>query len=447
MKLKKITLENYRSFDNFTIDFNENMTVIVAENGVGKTSVLDAIAVALSPFVGGFDSGINKGFKRSDARLKIVDTDSNTIVKEMESTYPVTVTTEALFEEDNFIWKRALTNNRKGSKTTVKDAKNIKNHAKKLQNLVRSSSTENIHLPIISFYGTDRLWNSKAFTNKEKSSSTETQSRLWGYNRALEHASTYKAFNDWFIAESKAEYDALIERIQENNGATNFSLEESVALKNIREAVNSCLTISQWSNIRYNSKFKAITVNHPKQGTVPVSRLSDGVRSMLAMTADIAYRCTKLNPHLHNAPKETKGIVLIDEVDLHLHPKWQQMVIPSLREAFPLIQFIVTTHSPQVLTTVSKQHIRVITFDEAIEPKMSPLARESADALAYVMDTNVKPPLDILEQIHTYEQLVKSGEIDSLKAKEIKKIFDNMGYEIPQQDLELWIFLAEQQNG
>ena len=105
------------------------------------------------------------------------------------------------------------------------------------------------------------------------------------------------------------------------------------------------------------------------------------------------------------------------------------------------------THSPQVLTTVSKQHIRVITFDEALEPKMSPLARESADALAYVMDTNVKPPLDILEQIHTYEQLVKNGEIDSLKAKEIKKIFDKVGYEVPQQDLELWIFLAEQQNG
>jgi len=444
MKLKKITLTNYRSFDNFTINFDENLTVIVAENGVGKTSVLDAVAVALSPFVGGFDSGINKGFKQSDARLRILDADSNTIMKDMESTYPVTVTAEAFIEEESFIWKRALTNDRKGSKTTVKDAQNIKNYAKKLQNIVRSDTRESINLPIISFYGTDRLWNSKAFTNKEKSSSIETQSRLWGYNRALEHASTYKAFNDWFIAESKAEYDALIEQIQKNSDTTDFSLEESIALTNIREAVNSCLTISQWSNIRYNSKFKAITVNHPKQGTVPISLLSDGVRSMLAMTADIAYRCTKLNPHLDNAPKETKGIVLVDEVDLHLHPRWQQMVLPSLHKAFPQIQFIVTTHSPQVLTTVSKKHIRIITSDEAVEPKMSPLARESADALAYVMDTNVKPPLDILEKIHTYEQLVKNGEMESSKAIEIKKIFDNVGYEIPQQDLELWIFLAGQ---
>jgi predicted ATP-binding protein involved in virulence len=78
---------------------------------------------------------------------------------------------------------------------------------------------------------------------------------------------------------------------------------------------------------------------------------------------------------------------------------------------------------------------------------MSPLARESADALAYVMNTNVKPPLNILDDIHTYEQLVKNGKVESSKAKEIKQNFDNIGYEIPPQDLELWIFLAEQQNG
>jgi predicted ATP-binding protein involved in virulence len=148
VKLKKLTLTNYRNFDNFTINFDEKLTVIVAENGVGKTSVLDAVAVALSPFVGGFDSGINKGFKRSDARLKIVDANSNTIMKDMESTYPVTVTSEAFIEEDSFIWKRALTNDRKGSKTTVKDAKSIKNYAKKgilhhPQKQVDSSESQN----------------------------------------------------------------------------------------------------------------------------------------------------------------------------------------------------------------------------------------------------------------------------------------------------------------
>lgn len=450
MKLKKIELTNFRSFEKFEIEFNDNLTVIVAENGGGKTSVLDAVAIALSPFVGGFDSGINKGFKRTDARLKIIDSDNSTIIKEMESSYPITVQANAFIKNREYRWNRALNNNKKGSKTTVKNSKSIRDYAKDLQNLVRSDNLDSVILPIISFYGTERLWNSKTFTNKQKSESTDTQSRLWGYNRALEHASTYKAFNDWFIAESKAEYDKLIETIQLQNRVENFQIEESVALKNIREAVNSSLEISGWNNLRYNSKFNAITVNHVEQGTMPVSRLSDGVRSILAMTADIAYRCTKLNPHLPNAPKETMGIILIDEVDLHLHPRWQQVVIPNLQKAFPNIQFIVTTHSPQVLTTVSKEHIRIIKHDEiwrGEEPTISPFARESADALAYVMNTNLKPPLKIIEKIHAYEIFVKNGKIESTEAQQIKTELDNIGYEIPEVDLELWKFLAEQNNG
>lgn len=129
---------------------------------------------------------------------------------------------------------------------------------------------------------------------------------------------------------------------------------------------------------------------HQDAGTMPVAQLSDGVRNMMGLVADIAFRATKLNPHLGlEAARQTAGIVLIDEVDMHLHPSWQQTVLASLQEAFPNIQFIVTTHSPQVLSTVSREHIRVLEQRAGVytasSPAFSPLAHESGDALAHIM--------------------------------------------------------------
>jgi len=430
VKLKKLTLTNFRSFDNFTIDFDKNLTVIVAENGVGKTSVLDAVTVALGQFIGGFDTGKDCGFSASDAKLNIVKSKTTQTIN-MESRYPITLVAEGEIDGQDEQWSREL--NGAKSKTTYGKATVLKEYAKRLQEQVRDETDPS--LPVISYYGTGRLWH-------QKQTAKGNSSRLFGYDKALEPASTYKEFAKWFEDESKAEYNTLLKLFQKEGNIDFSLLDKSMALDKIREAVNRCLNISEWQNIRYDYEFKKITVTHPQQGVLPIERLSDGVRSMLAMTADIAYRCVTLNPHLSDAPKETEGIVLIDEVDLHLHPRWQQLVIPNLREAFPNIQFIVTTHSPQVLTTVSKKHIKIITFDEVLEPNISPLARESADALAYIMDTNVKPPLNILDDIHRYEQLVKNGEIESTKAKDIKKLFDEIGYEIPRQDLELWQFLA-----
>ncbi len=89
------------------------------------------------------------------------------------------------------------------------------------------------------------------------------------------------------------------------------------------------------------------------QGWMPFNYLSDGFRSMVAMAADIAYRASLLNPHLgEDAAKETSGIVLIDEIDLHLHPKWQRRIVRELQSAFPDLQFIATTHSPFILQSL-----------------------------------------------------------------------------------------------
>ena len=125
--------------------------------------------------------------------------------------------------------------------------------------------------------------------------------------------------------------------------------------------------------------------------------LSDGIRTTIGLVADIAHRMAKLNPQLaENIATKTPGIILIDEVDMHLHPEWQQQILRSLKAAFPKVQLIVSTHSPQVLSTLRKENIRVLSSDDddiwsAVEPLKSPLGHESKDALAYIMDTHPRP--------------------------------------------------------
>ena len=91
-----------------------------------------------------------------------------------------------------------------------------------------------------------------------------------------------------------------------------------------------------------------VVVEHSENGRLPLSQLSDGVRNMVSLIADLAYRSVRLNPHLgEEAARLTPGILLIDEIDMHLHPRWQQLVVDLLQKTFSAMQMILTTHSPK----------------------------------------------------------------------------------------------------
>ena len=146
---------------------------------------------------------------------------------------------------------------------------------------------------------------------------------------------------------------------------------------------------------------------------------------MVAMVADLAYRCVKLNPHLGaEATIKTHGIVMIDEVDMFLHPSWQQSVLGSLQEAFPKIQFIVTTHSPQVLSTVPKECIRVLSTnsqgeDIAATPLAASYGEPSNDVLQAIMHVDPQPPVPEKRLLDELTSLVDQGEYQSSRAKKL----------------------------
>lgn len=401
MIIEKLELLNFRRFDKLEVSFHPDLTVIVARNGQGKTSVLDAVTVALGTFVGAFDLGKAHHIEKSDARLLRV-----TDLPEGEPQFPVTV--KAAFDQPICEVRRDLTGPK--NKTTIRDAHDITEYGTKLQEMVRSG--EQAPLPLISYYGAGRLW--KVHKNMERKQ-VVSASRTMGYEDCLSPASNFVQCQQWM---AKATLAYLQEQSDPEETRPAVSMGERLAA--IQDAVNFVLAEEGWSDFRYSLAHEELTMYNPSSGRLPVSMLSDGVRAMVSMVADIAFRCVRLNGYLgRNAAKDTQGIVLIDEVDIHLHPAWQQRVVRTLREAFPKVQFIVTTHSPQVLSCVDASCIRRLSeYIDADTGRPTSVAEKialqtlgvaSSDLLARIMGVDPIPDTDEARWVSQYHALIQQN--------------------------------------
>jgi predicted ATP-binding protein involved in virulence len=414
MYINKITIHNFRNFEQYEIDFDKNLTVIVANNSAGKTTLLDTISIAFGSYIGIFPLGKNKGFKYTDA----------TIVKNGdEPLYPIAIEADITINNKSASIKRELT--KKGSTTTVKDTKALQNYAK--INHTKLIEKEEVELPIVAYYGTGRLWRKIKKTTTLK----ESYARSFGYHGCLDPNSNFKAFEEWFLDQSRTEYDDIVKKVQTGKNITQNDLttKNTTILKNVRNSIDIALKNIGFSNFRFNGK--ELVLDNKDGVALSITSLSDGVKSMFALVADIAYRCTKLNPSSEYASKTTQGVVLIDEIDMHLHPSWQQRVLKDLQNIFPKIQFIVTTHSPQVLSSVSNKHIRIIKplDNKANKSIINPYGKQSIVALEDIMDVDATPPKDVIKEtaiLEEYLSLIQAGDINNDKLHSMRKTLNEV---------------------
>jgi predicted ATP-binding protein involved in virulence len=408
--LERIELSNYRCFAHLSVPMHPELTVLIARNGSGKTSVMDAIAIAFGTFVGSFLAGTGIGANQRDVRLRL----TNPELRQMEPQFPLKITASGTVNGLHIEWTRSVNSSKSG--TTIKDAKPLTLIGEGLQRAVIANAP--VVLPLLAYYGTGRLWKQKKVMEK-KVFSSEFHSRTSGYQDCLDPASSYKFFLDWFRYAANANAEAL-NRQREQNVPQSAWVESAYAglIAAVRGAVDECLKSSGWRNLRYSFTHQSVVMEHPDHGTLEVGQLSDGVRNMIALVADVAYRMARLNSHFGaDAAKRTPGIVMIDEVDMHLHPEWQQQVLGSLQRAFPAVQLIVTTHSPQVLSTVRKEHIRVLGFNvvgEAVasEPLARTYGRSNADVLQATMGVTPEPPTEGSDLLRRYLSLVEQAPLD-----------------------------------
>lgn len=405
MNLECIRLQNYRRFKRFEIHFHPELTVIAARNGHGKTTVLEAIAAALGPFTGAFDLGRSEHIRRSDARYSATSGSY-----ENEQNFPVVI--DAALESPEISWQRALLSSK--GRTTTKEASPLSNWGKELQKDIREGAE--VVLPVLRYYSSKRLWVSH---KNVASKAVLTESRTAGYEDCLSSLSSFVQLQEWM---KRASLAVIQHGIQPGYEGSNLR----DRLKGIANAVDTVLAVQGWRHFHYSLVFEELAMVHKEHGALPISLLSDGVRAMISLVADLALRCVRLNSHLGElAPRESAGIVLIDEVDLHLHPAWQQTVIASLREAFPKFQLIVTSHSPQVLSTVGSDSIRLVFQDESEawhshKPQHEVLGLESSVALNDIMGVNPVPPVDEAQLVADYIALIEDGKFDSKSGLEIR---------------------------
>ena len=461
MRIERVHLKNYRCFGTLSVGLHPQMTVLVAPNGQGKTSVLDAIKVALWPYVAGFDLGSTTNDVTS---IQIDDVRREQVqLHEMEWRLPAEIKAmgqlqvrqlildgilknplpepegskldvAATFHED-VPWQGARYREsvKKGTKTkepVIVGALNLNETAKALEQRIFSGEQRTPDdLPMLGYYGTGRLWAQKKLTSTHEKADSETSSRTFAYRDCLDPASSYKHFAQWYTRIFKSFRAAQIRNVEKR-----LPLDADVPygliapIKAIQLATNAILgPHTGWRELEYSEEHEELVLSHEQFGQLKVSQLSDGIRNMLALVGDIAYRCYKLNAHMGEAaPRRTQGVVLIDEVDMHLHPGWQQTVLTDLMLAFPKLQFIVTTHSPQVLTTVKRENIRLLERDvegvwRASLPQQEIKGVESGVALNDAMHVNPIPPVDEAGWLADYTAMIEEGtheDIDGLALRQ-----------------------------
>lgn len=402
LRVDRLELRNFRCFAECTIELNDHLTVLVAENGRGKTAILDAIGIALGLFVNTVANTRQLGgFDRADVRV-VQGGDGA-----MSPSLPTSFATDGYVAGQPVHWSRALGGYGPRARTTTKKAEPLREAAEKLSHPDTTGTASGQHtvplLPLVAFYGTGRLWSEHRLTKAKRTYATAPDGRMSGYTDCLSSSSSFKGVLAWYENKMKETRDPRF----------STDLSKNLALiAAVQEATRLVLEPTGWSALDWDFEHRSLVVRHPDHGRLPLSALSDGVRNMVALVADIARRCASLNAHLSDAAARlTPGVLLIDEVDMHLHPRWQQGVVELLRTAFPALQMILSTHSPQVLSTVDRRSIRMIRLREGRGVVETPATQtrgvESADVLARIMGIDPVPQVEEALALSRYRQLIQ----------------------------------------
>jgi len=445
VRLSELRLEDFRCFERFDLELHPQLTLLAGVNGSGRSSVLDGLAVALGSWFLGFHSVKDRRIELREVRIARTDSPH----PDFERQFPVSVEARARIGAADVRWARRK-NSEKGT-TTKADAAKLADFGVATQKALQAG--EDIDLPVLAYYGTERLWRPRSSKGGNGGART---SRASAYTDALDPSSDHIHLASWM---RWREYD----RLQRHSEVLRFMTDQGVArdaaaglagrvpkaiddpwLEAVRRAVCSC--IDDCEDFFYSVKTEELCVRLRGSGTQPLSVMSDGYRNLIALVADLAWRATRLNTHREaDAPVETAGVVLIDEVELHLHPKWQRDVLPSLMRVFPNIQFVVTTHSAQVMASVPSAMVRVL--DGGPVAYRVP-ATEGRDTNALLEDVMGVPsrPLAMRDQLDRLARHIESDDYDAAE-----ELYDELLGKLGSEDADLtrsrWLIDHERMMG
>lgn len=377
MKFSTLTLNNFRAFKHIDLLLHPKLTVLAGVNGSGKTTLLDAYAVMLSRIVSYIEDGkINKN------TIRINDSD----IQNGENRVRIT-----LFDDNGF--KFSVHKSRKGVSSSEKDdVQHAKKYAEAIQYRIENSGSQ-ATIPVFIYYQTQRavIDFPKRIRTEHKFDLVET------YDNSLNGETNFRLFFEWFREREDLENEI---RLRQNMNYRDGQLNA------VREALTKFLPHITDIQIRRIGEQAMIAKENGRE--ISINQLSDGAKILFALIGDLARRLAMANPAV-NQPLLGNGIVLIDELELHLHPKWQREIIRKLPKVFPNIQFVISTHSPQIISEVAAESLYVLNWNkksnqpECTKPVRS-LGLNTADVLSEIMDSRIinQEFDDKVEEVYQY---------------------------------------------
>lgn len=390
MYITSLYLQNFRGFERENIPLNPRFTVAIGDNGMGKSTLLYGLQVALGAYLQCLPIPSSKvyrrQFKKSERYIKW-DQDERGYLANRQETL-ITAFARFASEPQNISWTRVMAANG----TTTHNQK-LCGELMRTVNSMLLRKKENKHevFPVVASFGTERTTSQ---LRKVKQAQNRRSRMEKAYLAALGNKVDFNGVIEWLH-----NYDKELKYEREFPGT--------------REAVYEAITtaIPYLSDVAYNSYYQeleaVVNIDENELGKKTHSNMSDGLIAMLNLVAELAFRCVVLNGFLgESSVKQSPGVVMIDELDMHLHPNWQKHVVDDLKSAFPSMQFIVTSHSPFVVQSLESNEL--INLDR---PTDVPLKELTIDEVATeVMGVKSEFSIENEQQYHSAKELFESKE-------------------------------------
>ncbi len=390
MRIKELHLENFRGFEKLDIVFpeNSNVAVFIGENGSGKTTVLDAIRINLGFFL-----------YKALQDVRFFDLLNEKDVK---------------FGSDDFLNTLLIS---QGNEKDVKINSSIKlghNSQGSFPDLFDIKNNENIS--IIVHYG------SKKYKETENNNQLKRLQFLSFQNALNNPINGDNDLLEWIKFETTRQDKQRLKNRNFDYEEKNLKIVSDVVIRFLNEFSDNSFSSLHLETIElpkqniFDFRTEDILIIEKDKNRINIDYLSSGEKLLLQLLADISRRLTLANPSLEN-PLKGNGIILIDEIDLHLHPKWQRNILPALTKTFPNVQFIVTTHSPQIVSSVPNESIFVLRDNQLIN---NDFYSEGRDANAILQDVFgiEKRPKEFSNKLVNFYQLLENPEVSNLEKAE-----------------------------
>ena len=405
MKVSELKLTNYRGAQSLRIEFPERLHVFYGVNGAGKSTVLDAIAIMLSWVVSRIRHSGGSGRPLADSDI----TNGKSFTG---------IDISCTINQRPIKW-RMLKNKKGHTSSEVKsDFQELNYLTKGIQGEI-AATAEKVNLPLCVYYSVNRAVLDIPLRIREK----HKFNLLAAYDEALTSGANFRTFFEWFREREDLENENR--KYKDVPSKPDDYVFPDPQLEAVRTALDQFLPEFSNLTVRRNPLRMEVEKNGKR---LTVNQLSDGEKCLIALVGDLARRLAIANPVSAN-PLEGAGIVLVDEIDLHLHPVWQRMVVPNLLKVFPQCQFIISTHSPHIITHVRPENLYLLkqttTGIDAEQPRES-YGKTVDRILEDLMGLKTTRPDDVDADLKVIFQTINTGTLEDAR-KQISELRDDIG--------------------